>query len=115
MRKKAYIPLRPYIKKGDTVKVLSGNDRNKKGKVLKVFPKNYKAIVEGMRLAYKHTKPSAKNPQGGIVKQETPIHISNLMLVDPATGQATRIGRKPDEHGKMQRYSKNTGELIKNG
>ena len=115
MLKKSHKALKLHIKKGDTVKVLSGNYRNKGGKVLKVFPKDYRAIVEGVRMVSRHRKPSAQNPQGGIEKKEAPIHISNLMLVDPATGEPTRVGRKLDENGKLQRYSKKTGELIKNG
>jgi len=101
-----------HIKKGDTVKVLSGNAKGKQGKVLMVDRENYRAIVEGLNLVSKHTKPSAKNPQGGIVKQEAPIHISNLMVMD-AKGVASRIGRRMGENGKLVRYSKKTGEEIK--
>ena len=115
MRKKSHLTSKLHIKKGDSVKVLSGNYRNKQGKVLQVFPKDYKALVEGVGIIYKHRKPSAQHPQGGIEKREAPIHISKLMLVDPATGQATRVGRKRDQDGKLQRYAKKTGELIKNG
>lgn len=104
-----------HIKKGDTVKVLAGNSRGKTGKVLEVLPKKYRAIVEGLNMVTKHTKPSAENPEGGINKVEAAIHMSNLMLVDPASGDATRVGRKADENGKLQRYSKKTGEVIKNG
>ena len=102
-----------HIKKGDTVKVLSGNSRGKTGKILEVIPAKYRAIVEGVNMVSKHIKPSATNPNGTIEKTEAPIHISNLMLVDPATGEATRVGRKQDENGKLQRYSKKTGEIIK--
>lgn len=115
MLKKSHKALKLHIKKGDTVKVLSGNYRNKRRKVLKVFPKDYRAIVEGVCMVYRHRKPSAQNPQGGIERKEAPIHISNLMLIDPATGEPTRVGRKRDENDKLQRYSKKTGELIKNG
>lgn len=104
-----------HIKKGDTVKVLSGNSKGKTGAVLEVFPNKYRAIVEGLNMVTKHTKPSAESPEGGIKKVEASIHISNLMLVDAATGEATRIGRKLDENGKLQRFSKKTGEVIKNG
>ena len=104
-----------HIKKGDTVQVLSGNYHNKRGVVLKVFPKAYRAIVEGVHIVSKHKKPTAKNPQGAIERVEAPIHISNLMLVNPATGQPTRVGRKENEKGKLQRYSKKTGEFINNG
>jgi large subunit ribosomal protein L24 len=102
-----------HIKRGDTVKVIAGNDNGKTGKVLEIIAEKNRAIVEGVRMITKHQKPSAGNPEGGIKKTEGAIHISNLMLVDPATGQATRIGRKLDEKGKLQRYSKKTGELIK--
>jgi len=104
-----------HIRQGDTVKVLSGNDRGKQGRVLQVFPKTRKAIVEGINLKTKHQKPSAENPEGGINKQEAPLYVSKLMLVDPATGEATRTSRKRDEDGKLQRYSIKTGEVIKNG
>lgn len=104
-----------HIKSGDTVKVISGNSRGKTGKVLVVQRDKYRAIVEGLNMITKHVKPSASNPQGGIEKTEASIHLSNIMLVDPATGAATRIGRKKDEKGKLQRYSKKTGEIINNG
>jgi large subunit ribosomal protein L24 len=104
-----------HINRGDTVKVISGNSRGKTGKVLEVAPAKYRAIVEGLNMVTKHVKPTASNPQGGIEKTEASIHLSNLMLVDPATGDPTRIGRKKDEKGKLQRYSKKTGEFIKNG
>jgi len=101
-----------HIKKGDMVKVLSGDSKGKTGKVLQVDVEKYRALVEGLNMISKHTKPSAKNPQGGIIKKEAPIHISNLMLVD-AKGIATRIGRKLGEKGKLVRYSKKSGEEIK--
>lgn len=94
--------------------MISGNSRGKTGKVLEVEPAKYRAIVEGLNMVTKHVKPTASNPQGGIEKTEASIHLSNLMVVDPATGEATRIGRKKDEKGKLQRYSKKTGEFIKN-
>ena len=83
-----------HIKKGDTVYVNSGEDKGKTGRVLKVLVKKNRAIVEGINMVSKSTKPSAKNPQGGIVKQEASIHISNLNPVDPKTGKPARIGRK---------------------
>ena len=102
-----------HVKKGDTVLVLSGNDKGKRGKVLSVDIKSRRAIVEGIRLVSKHTRPNAEHPQGGIIKQEAPIHISNLMVVDNS-GKPTRVGRKKDEKtGKSVRYSKKTGEIIK--
>lgn len=103
------------IKKGDTVIAIAGNNKGKKGKVLEVMPSKNKAIVEGINIVSKHQKPSAQNPNGGINKIEAPIQISNLMLVDPSSGEPTRVGRKLDEEGKLQRYSKKTGQVIKNG
>ena len=102
-----------HIRKGDEVIILAGKDKGQKGKVLKVFVKEQKAIVEGLNMVSKSQKPSAKNPQGGIVKQEAPIHISNLNVVDPKTGKATRIGRKLNADGKLVRYAKKSGEEIK--
>ena len=101
-----------HVKKGDTVLVLSGNDKGKRGKVMSVDRKSQRAIVEGVRMMSKHTRPNAEHPQGGIIKQEAPIHISNLMVVD-STGKPSRIGRKKDENGKLVRYSKKSGEIIK--
>ena len=99
------------IKKGDTVKVLAGTDKGKEGKVIEIITKTSRALVEGVNMVSKHTKPNAAHPQGGIVKQEATIHISNLMYVD-AKGVATRVGRK-DVKGKIERYSKKSGEVIK--
>lgn len=101
------------FKKGETVIIISGEDKGKKARILSVLPKANRAIVEGLNMISKHTRPSAKNQQGGIVKQEAPIHISNLMLVDPATGEPTRVGRKKNKDGKLERYSIKTGEVIK--
>lgn len=101
-----------HIKKGDTVKVIAGNDKGKTGKVLEVFPDKNRAIVEDVRVVTKHNKPSAANPEGGITQTEAPIHMSNLMVVDPANGKPTRVGRKTNDKGKLQRYSKKTGEFI---
>ncbi len=102
-----------HIKKGDTVFVISGEDKGKQGKVLSVNVDDQRAIVEGLNLVSKHTKPNAKNPQGGIVKQEAPIHVSNLQLIDPKSGKPTRIGRRKNDEGKTVRYSKKSGEEIK--
>ena len=85
------------IKKDDTVLVLAGTSKGLKGKVVKVIPNENRAIVEGVNMVSKHTKPNAANPQGGIVKQESPIHISNLKFIEPSSGKATRVGRKKDE------------------
>jgi len=102
-----------HIKKGDAVVVISGENKGQKGKVLEVFAEKQRAIVEGVNMVSKHTKPNAASPQGGIVKQEAPIHISNLLNVDPSSGKATRIGRKLNDKGKLVRYSKKSGEEIK--
>ena len=102
-----------HIKKNDTVVVLAGQDKGKTGKVLKVLVDENRALVEGVNMVSKSTKPSAKNPQGGIVKQEAPIHISNLSLVDPKSGKPTRVGIKVSEDGKKVRIAKKSGEEIK--
>ena len=102
-----------HIKKGDTVYVNAGEDKGKTGRVLKVLVKDNKAIVEGVNMVSKHTKPNAKAPQGGSVKKEAPIHLSNLNVLDPKTKTATRIGRRMNEEGKLVRYSKKSGEEIK--
>ena len=102
-----------HIKKGDTVVVIAGNSKGKEGKVLEVVRENDRAVVEGVNMVSKHTKPNAKSPQGGIIKQEATIHVSNLMLKDPKTGKPTRIGRRLDKKGKLVRYSKKSGEEIK--
>lgn len=102
-----------HIKKGDTVFVNSGEDKGKTGKVLQVFTTKNRAIVEGINIISKHSKPNAQNPQGGIEKIEAAVHISNLNLVDPKTGKPTRIGRKDDGKGKLVRYAKKSGEEIK--
>lgn len=101
------------IKKDDTVYVLSGEDRGKTGRVLKVLPAKQRAIVEGVNIVTKATKPSAKHPQGGLVKMEAPIHVSNLSLLDPKSGKPTRVGRRRNDEGKLVRYAKKSGEEIK--
>ena len=102
-----------HIKKGDTVVVISGNNKGQKGRVLEVIRKTDRAIVEGVNMIKKHTKPNAATPQGGIVESEASVHISNLMLVDPKSGQPTRVGRKVNDNGKVVRISKKSGEEIK--
>ncbi|MDE7412432.1 MAG: 50S ribosomal protein L24 [Muribaculaceae bacterium] len=102
-----------HIKKGDTVYVNAGDDKGKTGRVLEVQVDKRRAIVEGVNIVSKSTKPNAKYPQGGIVKIEAPVHISNLNVVDPKTGKPTRIGRRKNEAGKSVRYSKKSGEEIK--
>ena len=101
-----------HIKKGDTVYVNAGNDKGKTGKVLSVIPEKDRAIVEGINMVSKHTKPNANQPQGGIIKREAGIHVSNLQLIDPASQKPTRIGRKFVD-GKKIRYAKKSGEEIK--
>jgi large subunit ribosomal protein L24 len=102
-----------HIKKGDTVFVNAGEYKGQKGRVLEVIRETDRAIVEGINLISKHTKPNAKYPNGGIIKKEAPIHVSNLMLLDPSSGVATRIGRRLNAKGKLIRYSKKSGEEIK--
>ncbi len=100
------------IKKGDTVKVIAGDSKGKEGKVLSVDVAKSRVLVEGLNMVSKHTKPNAKNTEGGIVKMEAPMHISNVMLVDPKSGKATRVGRKLVED-KLVRVAKKSGEVIK--
>jgi len=100
-----------HIKVGDTVKVLTGESNGQEGKILSIDKKKMRAMVEGVNLVKKHQKPSAANPEGGIVEQEAGIHISNLMVV--VNGQASRLGRKAGKDGKIVRYSKKSGEEIK--
>ena len=102
-----------HIKKGDLVQVNSGASKGKQGKVLEVITATERAIVEGVNMVKKHTKPNAKHPQGGIVEQEAAIHISNLNVVDPSTNKPTKVGRKADEEGKLVRFAKKSGEILK--
>jgi len=102
-----------HIKKGDTVYVNTGESKGTTGKVLKVYVDKQRAIVEGVNMVSRSRKPDAKHPQGGITKQEAPIHISNLNVVDPKTGKPTRIGRKLNAEGELVRYAKKSGEEIK--
>jgi len=105
------------IKKNDKVVVIAGNDRGKTGKVLKIFPKNNRIIIEGINIRKKHTKPSQKNPQGGILEIEAPINVSNVMMLDPKTDEPTRLGAQiilDEKTGKKKRarVSIATGEMI---
>lgn len=100
------------IKKGDNVIVIAGNDKGKTGKVLEVITDKDRVIVEGVAMVSKHTKPNAKAPQGGIIKKEASIHVSNVNLVDPKSGKATRVGFKIDGDKKV-RVAKKSGEEIK--
>ncbi|MCE7043673.1 50S ribosomal protein L24 [Dyadobacter sp. CY312] len=105
-------PAKLHIRKGDTVKVISGNAKGETGVIKKVLVEKSRATVEGVNMITKHVKPNAQNPQGSIEKLEGTIHISNLMVVDPKSGEPTRTGRKADDKGKLQRYSKKTGNLL---
>ena len=100
-----------HIKKGDTVYVNAGNDKGKTGKVLEVIVDRDRAVVEGVNIVSKHTKPNSAHPQGGIIKQEASVHISNLNLIDPKSGKATRVGYRVQD-GKTVRYAKKSGEEI---
>ncbi len=106
MQKKNTKRMKLHVKKGDIVKVIAGNAKGKEGEVLKVFPDKYRAIVKDVNVVSKHIKPSASNPNGGIEKTEAPVHLSNLMVKDPASGQFARSGRKLNDAGKLERYFK---------
>jgi large subunit ribosomal protein L24 len=101
------------IKKGDTVMVITGESKGQKGRVLEVDREKERVLVDGVNMVSKHTKPNAKAPQGGIIKKEAPVHVSNLMLIDPTSGKPTRVGRKLNDKNKLVRYSKKSGEEIK--
>ncbi|HIG18764.1 MAG TPA: 50S ribosomal protein L24 [Candidatus Handelsmanbacteria bacterium] len=100
------------IKRDDTVFVISGNDKGKRGRVLRVFPEQDRIIVEGVRMMKKHTKPTQRDPQGGIVEREAPLHVSNVMLVDPKSDEPTRVGRQRLGEGSQVRVAKRSGEMI---
>lgn len=104
-----------HIRTGDNVIVISGDDKGRTGLVKSVDTESSKAIVEGLNMVSRHNKPTATSPQGGIVKKEAPIHVSNLQVVDPKTGKGTRTGRKLDKNNKLVRYAKKSGEVINNG
>ena len=93
--------------------VIAGESKGQSGRVIRVIPKQNRAVVEGINMVFKHQKPSATNPQGGRMEMEAPLHISNLMLVDPKSGEASRIGRKKDDNGNIVRYAKKSGEIVK--
>jgi large subunit ribosomal protein L24 len=106
-----------HIRKGDTVMVIAGNARGKTGKVLKVYPDRERVIVEGVNIIKRHTRPNQRNPQGGIIQKEAPVHMSNVMLIDPKTNQVTRVGMKvtmDQTTGKKRRMrvAKATGEMF---
>lgn len=100
-----------HVKKGDKVKVISGKDRGKEGTILEAYPKKERVLVEGINMIKKHAKPSQDNPQGGILNQEAAIHVSNVMLIDPKSGEPTRIGYE-NRDGKKVRIAKKSGEAI---
>ncbi|MDI3257785.1 MAG: 50S ribosomal protein L24 [Kyrpidia sp.] len=100
------------IKKGDLVVVISGKDKGKKGRVLAAYPKKQRVLVEGINMVKRHTKPNPANPQGGILSKEAPLHVSNVMIVDPKTGEPTRVGMKILNDGKKVRYAKKSGEIL---
>lgn len=100
-----------HVKSGDNVVVISGKDKGKKGRILAAYPKTGRVLVEGVNMVKKHTRPNANNPQGGIVTQEASIHASNVMIVDPKTGEPTRIGSKIVD-GKKVRIAKKSGEAL---
>jgi len=100
-----------HVKKGDKVQVISGKDKGKQGVVLAAFPKKNRVLVEGVNIVKKHAKPSQLNPQGGIISKEAPIHVSNVMPLDPKTGVPTRVGYKVVD-GKKVRYAKKSGEIL---
>ena len=111
MERKKNKQIKFRLKKGDIVKVITGESKGQQGRVLEIITSERRALVEGVNLVSRHTKPNSKTPQGGIVKKESPVHISNLMLID-GKGNVTRVGRR-EEDGKHLRYSKATGETIK--
>ena len=102
-----------HVVKNDTVKILTGKYSGKTGKVLKVFPDQNRLIVEGVNIIKKHTKPSQKSPQGGIIEKESTIHVSNVMVIDPKTNEPTRVGYKFLEDGSKVRISKKSGEMLR--
>lgn len=101
-----------HVKTGDTVVVITGKDKGKKGRILAAFPKENRVLVEGVNMVKKHTKPNPNNPQGGIITKEAPIHASNVMIADPKSGEPTRIGSKVLENGTKVRYAKKSGEEL---
>lgn len=98
--------------KGDTVKVIAGNDKGKEGKVLKTFPNTQRVVVEKVNMIKRHTRPTQQLPQGGIIEREAPIHVSNVMVIDPKTGKRTRVGYKILSDGSRERIAKTSGEML---
>jgi large subunit ribosomal protein L24 len=100
------------IKREDTVLIISGNDKGKRGRVLRVYPEQDRIIVEGVRMMKKHTKPTQRDPQGGIIEREASLHVSNVMLVDPKNDEPTRVSRQRLDEGRRVRVAKRSGEMI---
>jgi len=113
MERKSNIQPKLKIRKGDLVQVIAGDSKGKQGRVLEVFLKENRAIVEGSNMVSKHTKPNATNPNGGIIKKEATIHVSNIMLIDTKSGKSTRVGKRKNADGKLVRIAKRSGEEIK--
>lgn len=111
MERKFNSQAKRHVKKGDMVQVIAGDDKGKKGRIVEIIAETERAIVEGVNIVSRHTKPNAQNQNGGIIKKEAPVHISNLKVVDKA-GNATRVGRKANDKGKLVRVSKKSGEII---
>ena len=101
-----------HVKKDDTVIVITGKDKGKKGRVIAAYPRQNRVLIEGVNMVKKHTRPSQANPQGGIIEQEAAIHVSNVMHIDPKSGKVTRIGYKVLDNGKKVRIAKKSGEVI---
>jgi large subunit ribosomal protein L24 len=111
MERKYNSQAKRHIKKGDNVQIIAGDDKGKKGRVVEVITDTNRAIVEGVNVVKRHTKPNAQNQNGGIISKEAPVHISNLMVVDKS-GKATKVGRKLNDKGKLARVSKKSGDFI---
>lgn len=101
-----------HVKKGDTVEILAGKDKGKKGKILKVFPDENRVIVEGINIIYRHTRPTQDNPQGGIIENEGPVHVSNVQLICPQCGDKARTGKRILNDGRKVRFCKSCDEIV---
>lgn len=112
MKRKSNSQQKLHVRSGDTVKVIAGNSKGGEGKITKILADKNRVIVEGINMQTKHVKPTAQSPQGELRQQEGSIHISNVKLVDPATGEATRTGRRMNDKGKLQRFSKSSDKFI---
>lgn len=101
------------IKKGDMVRVIAGDDKGTEGEVKLVYPEKQRVLVDGVNMIHRHTKPNADNPEGGIIKKEAPIHVSNVMIIDPGSGETSRVGRAEGDDGKLVRIAKKSGGVLK--